>query len=48
MIAKAARDLGVSESDLIPASATKDINLEQVIFSLIRENPSLLAVVSEF
>jgi small GTP-binding protein len=47
VIAKAARDLGVSKSDLIPVSATKGINLEQVIFSLIRENPSLLAVVSE-
>jgi small GTP-binding protein len=47
VIAKAARDLGVSESDLIPVSATKRINLEQIVFSLIRQNPGLLATVSE-
>ena len=47
VIAKAARDLGVSESDLLAVSATKRINLEQVIFSLIRLNPGLLATVSE-
>jgi GTP-binding protein Era len=47
VIAKAARDLGVSESDLIPISATKRINLKDVVFSLIRLNPALLALVSE-
>jgi small GTP-binding protein len=47
VIAKAARDLGVPRSDLIPASATKGINLEQIVFSLIRLNPGLLAAVSE-
>jgi small GTP-binding protein len=47
VIAKAAHDLGVSESDLIPVSATRRINLEEVVFSLIRLNPALLALVSE-
>jgi GTP-binding protein Era len=47
VVAKAARDLGVSESDLIPVSATKRTNLEQIVFSLIRLNPGLLATVSE-
>ncbi len=47
VIAKAAHDLGVPESELIPISATKRINLEQVVFSLIRLNPGLLATVSE-
>ncbi len=47
VVAKAARDLGVPESELIPTSATKRINLEQIVFSLIRLNPGLLALVSE-
>ena len=47
VIAKAARDLGVSARDLIPISATRRINLERVVFSLIRLDPSLLATVSE-
>jgi GTP-binding protein Era len=47
VIAKAARDLGVSEGELIPASATKRINLEQIVYSVIRLNPGLLALVSE-
>jgi small GTP-binding protein len=47
VIAKAARDLGVSESELLAVSATKRINLEQVVFSLIQLNPGLLATVSE-
>ena len=47
VLAKAARDLGVPKSDLIPASATKRTNLEQIVFSLIRLNPGLLAAVSE-
>ncbi len=47
VLAKAARDLGVAERDLIPVSATKRINLERVVFSLIRLNPSLLATVGE-
>lgn len=47
VIAKAALDLGVSERDLIPVSATKRINLEQIVFDLIRLNPGLLATVSE-
>jgi len=47
VIAKAARDLGVSESDLLAVSATKRINLEQIVFSLIQLNPGLLATVSE-
>jgi small GTP-binding protein len=47
VIAKAARDLGVSEEELIPVSATKRINLQQIVFSLIRLNPGLLALVSE-
>ena len=47
VVAKAARALGVSESDLIPISATKRINLEEVVFSLVRLNPALLALVSE-
>jgi small GTP-binding protein len=46
VIAKAARDLGVSESELIPVSATKGTNLEQIVFSLVRQNPGLLATVS--
>jgi len=47
VVARAARDLGVPESELIPISATRGINLEQVVFSLIRLNPGLLALVSE-
>ncbi len=47
VITKAALDLGVSERDLIPVSATRRINLEQIVFSLIRLNPGLLAVTSE-
>jgi GTP-binding protein Era len=47
VIEKAAQDLGVPESELIPVSATKRINLEQIVFSLIRLNPGLLATVSE-
>ena len=47
VIARAARDLGVSKRELIPASATKRINLEEIVFSLIRLNPGLLALVSE-
>ena len=44
---KAAHDLGVPASELIPASATKRRNLEQIVFSLVRLNPGLLATVSE-
>ncbi len=44
---KAAHDLGVSRRDLIPASALKGANMEQIVFSLIRLNPGLLATVSE-
>ena len=47
VIAKAAKDLGLSEGELIPVSATKRINLEQIVFSLIRLNPGLLSLVSE-
>jgi small GTP-binding protein len=47
VVAKAAQDLGVTESELIPISATKRINLEQVVFSLVRLNPGLLATVSD-
>jgi small GTP-binding protein len=47
VVARAAQDLGVPEGDLIPASATRRINLEQIVFSLIRLNPGLLATVSE-
>lgn len=47
VVAKAAEDLGVPESELIPISATKRINLEQIVFSLIRLDPGLLATVSE-
>lgn len=47
VVAKAARDLGVRESDLIPTSATKGINLEQIVFSLVRLNPGLLALISD-
>jgi len=47
VIAKAARDLGVAEKELIAVSATKRTNLEQIIFSLIRLNPGLLALVSD-
>ncbi len=47
VIAKAAHDLGISENELIPVSATKGTNLEQIVFSLIRLNPGLLATVSE-
>jgi GTP-binding protein Era len=47
VLAKAARDLGIPENELIPASATKRINLAQIVFSLIRLNPGLLATVSE-
>lgn len=47
VLEKAAQDLGVSKSDLIPASATRGTNLEQIVFSLIRLNPGLLSLVSE-
>jgi small GTP-binding protein len=47
VIEKAAIDLGVPEHELIPVSATKRINLEQIVFSVIRLNPGLLALVSE-
>ena len=47
VIAKAARDLGIDESELIPVSALKRINLQQIVFSLIRLNPGLLALVSD-
>jgi uncharacterized protein (DUF697 family) len=47
VVAKAAKDLGVDPRELIPISATKRINLEQVVFSLVRLNPGLLALVSE-
>jgi small GTP-binding protein len=47
VIAKAAGDLGVSESELIPVSALKRINLQQIVFSLIRLDPGLLALVSD-
>lgn len=47
VVARAAQDLGVPESELIPVSATRRTNLEQIIFSLIRLNPGLLATVSE-
>jgi GTP-binding protein Era len=47
VVARAAQDLGVEESELIPVSATKRINLAQIVFSLIRLNPGLLATVSE-
>jgi small GTP-binding protein len=47
VLKKAAHDLGAAETELIPASATKRINLEQIVFSLIRLNPGLLATVSE-
>ncbi len=47
VVAKAAEDLGLPESELIPISATKRINLEQVVFTLLRLNPGLLATVSE-
>jgi GTP-binding protein Era len=46
VVAKAARDLGVSESQLVPVSATKGTNLDQIVFSLIRLNPGLLATIS--
>jgi GTP-binding protein Era len=47
VVAKAAQDLGVEESELIPVSATKRTNLAQIVFSLIRLNPGLLSTVSE-
>jgi len=47
VVTKAAQDLGVPEGELLPISATKRIHLEQVVFSLIRLNPGLLATVSE-
>ncbi len=47
VVAKAAKDLGVSRADLIPVSALKGINLEKIVFSLVRLNPGLLALVSE-
>ena len=47
VIAKAARDLGVPENELIPASATKNLNLERIVFTLIRLDPGLLATVSD-
>lgn len=47
VIAKAAHDLGVAEKSLIAISATRRINLEQVVFSLVRLNPGLLALVSD-
>jgi len=47
VIEKAALDLGVPKKELIPVSATRRTNLEQVVFSLIRLNPGLLALVSE-
>mgnify|MGYP000549758228 CR=1 FL=1 len=47
VVAKAAQDLGVSQADLIPVSATKGINLDKIVFSLVRLNPGLLALVSE-
>jgi GTP-binding protein Era len=46
VVANAAEDLGVPESELVTISATKRIHLEQVVFSLIRLNPGLLATVS--
>lgn len=46
VVEKAAHNLGLSPADLIPISAAKRLNLEQVIFSLIRLNPGLLAAVS--
>ncbi|MFL7807941.1 MAG: Era-like GTP-binding protein, partial [Anaerolineae bacterium] len=36
VVARAAQDLGVPENELIPVSATKRTNLEQIVFSLIR------------
>lgn len=47
VIAKATHDLGIDESELIPVSALKRINLQQIVFSLIRLNPGLLALVSD-
>ena len=47
VILKAARDLGIAENELIPVSALKRINLHQIVFSLIRLNPGLLALVSD-
>jgi small GTP-binding protein len=47
VIGQAAHDLGVQEEELIPASATKRTNLDQIVYSLIRLNPGLLATVSE-
>jgi uncharacterized protein (DUF697 family) len=47
VVAKAAHDLGVDREALIAVSATKRINLEEIVFSLIRQNPGLLATVSE-
>ena len=47
VVAKAAQDLGIPEGELLPISATKRIHLEQVVFSLIRLDPGLLATVSE-
>jgi small GTP-binding protein len=47
VIARAAHNLGVPENELIPVSALKRINLQQIVFSLIRLNPGLLALVSE-
>jgi GTP-binding protein Era len=47
VLAKAAKDLGIAQEDLIPISATKRLNLEQIVFSLIRLNPGLLSLVSE-
>jgi len=47
VIAKAAQDLGVAEKSLIAVSATRRINLEQIVFSLVRLNPGLLALVSD-
>jgi small GTP-binding protein len=47
VIAQAAHNLGVSEEELIPVSVIKRINLQQIVFSLIRTNPGLLALVSE-
>jgi GTP-binding protein Era len=47
VIAQAARNLDVPEGELIPVSAIKRINLQEIVFSLIRLNPGLLALVSE-
>ncbi|MBN1935947.1 MAG: 50S ribosome-binding GTPase [Anaerolineae bacterium] len=47
VVSKAAKDLGVPQADLIPVSAIKGTNLEQIVFSLVRLNPGLLALISE-